>query len=535
MTADTELLQRYLQSRSEEAFATLVRRHIDLVYSSALRRVGYDAQLAEDVTQEVFAELARQGEKLLDRPTLGSWLYTTSRYKAIDVVRKESRRRSREMESLSMKSEHVDVAGSSDWEAVRPLIDEAMDALSKGDQEILILRFFENRTFADAAALLATTEDAARMRSQRALEHLRAVLAKRGVTSATEVLALILANKAVGAAPGYLAAKVTVTALAAAPASATSTSGLMQLMGTAKFAVGAATLALLLGSAWTAIHEAKSNRFAAEALAQARQQVSADQGRLHDLVRQQGAADRRMAALQASIDSAAAVWAAQSTPVDARAAGRTLLSRHPEASALIVDHEISHDALRYAALFSELGLPPEKQQQVLALMARRNNVGVSWYTVQNDQAPSGEIGAGGNDLSDDQVKAQLQGLLGADPYQKYVDFDRGIGAQNLVQQLAANLYATQNPITAAQGSQLVQVLAQASADYQAGKGVWGPSQINWDSALANAQPILSDAQLAALRNLQQTSSYDGALSAAEGQMETAAMEAAKAAAGKSPP
>src|ERR1700685_3584169 len=111
MTADTELLQRYLQGRSEEAFEALVRRHIDLVYSSALRRVESDAQLAEDVTQEVFAELARKGATLLDRPTLGSWLYTTSRYKAIDIVRKESRRRSRETESLSMKSEHVDVPG----------------------------------------------------------------------------------------------------------------------------------------------------------------------------------------------------------------------------------------------------------------------------------------------------------------------------------------------------------------------------------------------------------------------------------------
>ncbi len=533
MTTDTELLQRYLRSRSEEAFATLVRRHIDLVYSAALRRVGNDAQLAEDVTQEVFAELARQGEKLLDRPTLGSWLYTTSRYKAIDVVRKESRRRSREMESLSMKSEYTDGPSASDWENVRPVIDEAMDALSKGDQQILILRFFENRSFADAAELLATTEDAARMRSQRALEHLRAVLAKRGVTSATEVLALILANKAVGAAPGYLAANVTVTALASAKAGATSASNLMHFMTTAKFAVGAATLALLLGSAATALYEAKSNRRATNALALTRQQMSEDQSRLSDVVRQQKAAERRTAELQASIDSAAATLAAQSTPVDARAAGRTLLARHPDASTLVVGHEMAYDAQRYAPLFSALGLSPEQQKQVLELMARRSDLGLSWFT--NDGTPAGEIGTGVNDLSADQVQAQLRALLGTAQYQKYVDFDRGIGAQNLVQQLAGNLYATGAPITQAQANQLVQVLAQSSADYQAGKGMWGAQQINWDVALANAQPILADAQLAALKNLRQASAYQDALGVAERQEEDAAMTAAQAAAGKSQP
>jgi len=48
MTTDLELLRRYAQQRSEEAFAALVNRHLDLVYSAALRQV-LSPQLAEEV------------------------------------------------------------------------------------------------------------------------------------------------------------------------------------------------------------------------------------------------------------------------------------------------------------------------------------------------------------------------------------------------------------------------------------------------------------------------------------------------------
>src|SRR5437867_3848232 len=96
MRADTELLERYAQSRDEAAFAELVRRHLNHVYSAALRLVGGDTHLAEDVAQMVFADLARKAERLVECRALSGWLHTSARFAAANVVRSEQRRRQRE-------------------------------------------------------------------------------------------------------------------------------------------------------------------------------------------------------------------------------------------------------------------------------------------------------------------------------------------------------------------------------------------------------------------------------------------------------
>ena len=92
MTTDAELLHRYVDDSSEVAFTEFVQRHIGLVYSAALRRVGHDAHLAEDVAQKVFTDLARKAAQLTNHPTLTGWLYRSTRYVAIDVMRIEQRR-----------------------------------------------------------------------------------------------------------------------------------------------------------------------------------------------------------------------------------------------------------------------------------------------------------------------------------------------------------------------------------------------------------------------------------------------------------
>ncbi|MBL9126001.1 MAG: hypothetical protein JNL97_00070, partial [Verrucomicrobiales bacterium] len=74
MTPDSELLRRYVQDGSEAAFTELVRRHVDLVYSAALRLVGGDRHLAQDVTQVVFLDLCRKARALARRESLAGWL-----------------------------------------------------------------------------------------------------------------------------------------------------------------------------------------------------------------------------------------------------------------------------------------------------------------------------------------------------------------------------------------------------------------------------------------------------------------------------
>jgi RNA polymerase sigma factor (sigma-70 family) len=197
---DAELLRRYAEERAEDAFAELVRRHLDRVYTVALRQVGGDVHLAEDVSQRVFADLARKAAALAERPVLGGWLYRSTQFAATDVVRAERRRKRREQEAETMR-EITDNAGAAvDWERLRPVLDQIMGELKDEDRDAVWLRYFEGRSFADVGTRLRVAENTARMRVDRALEKLHKALAKRGVTSTTGALAAVLGSQAVAAA-----------------------------------------------------------------------------------------------------------------------------------------------------------------------------------------------------------------------------------------------------------------------------------------------------------------------------------------------
>lgn len=218
MIEDAELLRRYAEKKSEAAFAELVRRRIDLIYSVARRQVGGDVQLAEDVTQRVFTDLARKASALAGRAVLSGWLYRSAQFAASDIVRAERRRRVREQEAQLMNNDEGTTRNDAvvDWEKVRPVLDEALTELGDGDRDAVALRFFEERSFAEIGAVLRLTEEAARKRVARALDKLHGLLARRGVTSTTSALGIALANQALVAAPAGLAVSVSGAALAGA-------------------------------------------------------------------------------------------------------------------------------------------------------------------------------------------------------------------------------------------------------------------------------------------------------------------------------
>lgn len=217
MLTDAELLQRYIVEHAEDAFAELVRRHLNLVYAAALRRTNGRHALAEDIAQKVFTDLARKAAQLTNHPTLTGWLYRSTRYVAIDVMRIEQRREKLVQTLTTMPEETTPPDAPADWAQLRPVIDQAMDQLKEQDREIMLLRFFQGLTFAEVGEKLSLSENAARMRTERALDKLRAHLGRRGLTS-TAALAGLLASQSLVAAPAGLAASVTTTALAAAPA-----------------------------------------------------------------------------------------------------------------------------------------------------------------------------------------------------------------------------------------------------------------------------------------------------------------------------
>jgi len=172
------------------------------------------------VAQVVFTALARKAPALAERPVLGGWLYRTTQFAAIDAVRAESRRRAREAEANTMHELTTNPCAEPDWEKLRPVLDQTMGELNDDDRDAVWLRFFEGRSFAEVGARLRLTENAARMRVERALDKLHGLLARRGVTSTEAALAVALANQAGVAAPAGLAASVTGAVLAGTAAGA---------------------------------------------------------------------------------------------------------------------------------------------------------------------------------------------------------------------------------------------------------------------------------------------------------------------------
>ncbi|HTA29579.1 MAG TPA: sigma-70 family RNA polymerase sigma factor, partial [Candidatus Cybelea sp.] len=174
---DMDLLRQYAEEGSEQAFAALVDRHLNLVYATALRQVR-SPQLAEEAAQSVFLSLARNASSMKPDTILTAWLYRVARHAAIDLMRGESRRLGREQiayELANMKSD------SSAWAHVEPLLDEALEALEETDRNAILLRYFENKSLREVGETLGTSEDAARKRVSRAVEQLRSVFSRRGV------------------------------------------------------------------------------------------------------------------------------------------------------------------------------------------------------------------------------------------------------------------------------------------------------------------------------------------------------------------
>lgn len=233
---DAELLRRYAVNCSEAAFAELVSRYVNLVYSAALRQLNGDVHLAQDVTQTVFVDLARKAGKLTGYTSVTGWLYTSVRFAAGGARRAQQRRAKRESEAQAMNASTYSDP-QPDWDRIMPIVDEAMYALPEKDREAILLRFFQGQTFPALGVVLGVNENAARKRVERALERLKEILARRGVGVSSGLLGGALAAHGTSAAPIGLAAAVTQACLLAAASAPILTLSLTQLMAVSKLKI----------------------------------------------------------------------------------------------------------------------------------------------------------------------------------------------------------------------------------------------------------------------------------------------------------
>jgi RNA polymerase sigma factor (sigma-70 family) len=245
MNDDAALLQNYANEGSDSAFTELVRRHVALVYGAALRRTG-DAHAASDVAQQVFIALARNARQLSGHTLLSAWLHTATRNASLNLMISEARRKARES-AAAAEADVLPSGPEAGWEQIRPILDAAIDELPQADRDAVVLRFLERRPFAEIGGVLRVSEDAARMRTERALDKLRALLNRRGITSTAAAVGAALLSPPLTAAPTGIASALAAGALAAV-APGTAAVPLISLMTTKTIAVAALGAFLAFGA-----------------------------------------------------------------------------------------------------------------------------------------------------------------------------------------------------------------------------------------------------------------------------------------------
>jgi RNA polymerase sigma factor (sigma-70 family) len=204
---DAELIEEY-RAGSGDAFASLVRRHMDWVYSVARRRV-IDADLAEDVAQASFIVLLRKAPQLRSGQPLSPWLFGVVNLACKQALRNESRRRRRETEAADMRSKiNESMSGESIWADLAPEVDQLVERLRSGDRQAILLRFYECKSMSEVGIAMGISEEAARKRVSRAVDRLGNLLRRSGKNISASALMGVLLAELIKPAPATMAGMI---------------------------------------------------------------------------------------------------------------------------------------------------------------------------------------------------------------------------------------------------------------------------------------------------------------------------------------
>ena len=497
MIEDNALLSKYAAEQSEAAFAELTRRHVDLVYSAALRLVHGDVYSAQDVTQQVFAEVARQAKRLARHPALVGWLYTTARLMALRVNRTEQRRQTREHEAYSMNELLHDDSPATDWNQLSPVIEDVMHELDDKDRHAVLLRFFQNRTLNEVGAALNLTENAARMRIERALGKLRAKLARRGVTATATTLAALVSANAVQATPAGFAATLSSTAIAGSVLhastvlSATQTLAMTILQKT----IVAAALAAAVGTGIYAVHHSSQLRARIQTLqqeqaplaAQIRQseqeraQASAQLAALSEENAQLKSArnESEVLKLRGQVGALRQQATSNETKIRDQSGGIAKLLEDPATKEYMRKAMASKMKSLYADFLKEQKLTPEQTEQFVQVLCDAGTRSLTQLTAAARGAPN-QVDA---DASQETGR-QLQALLGDAGSARFKEFSEEMPARATLTLLNDQLGAT--PLSDGESASLIQIIKAEPADLT--RGMLGSP----DKAFAGSQADIDD-------------------------------------------
>ena len=217
---DEQLIKRFTSGSDDKAFGLLVERYINVAYAAAINYLGNE-DLARDACQLTFVKFSKKAGKLSGKVQLGGWIHATARNMARNIQKAETRRRKREesyADELMRKP-----TSETDWAQLGPELHEALVLLKPADRDAVILRFFQNKNLAEVGTALGISADAARMRLNRALEHMGDRLSKKGITSTAAALASALPAHAALTAPTGLASTISIAVLTGTTVSTTAT------------------------------------------------------------------------------------------------------------------------------------------------------------------------------------------------------------------------------------------------------------------------------------------------------------------------
>jgi RNA polymerase sigma factor (sigma-70 family) len=511
MIDDAELLRRYAEQHSDAAFAELVQRHIGLVYAAALRQLHGATHRAEDVTQGVFIDLARKAPSLSRHRQLAGWLYTSTHYAAAKLKRTEQRRQQREQEASAMHETNASSGLPADWEQLRPVLDDAMHKLTESDREAILLRFFQGRSFSEVGEQCGITADAARMRTERSLDKLRVLLARREITSTTSALGLLLANQPVVAVPATLAATVTGAALASAVGGGAAT----LLFMNSKAIVTTIGAAMAVGFGVYEYHDARTARAGTAALVLERDALHA---RVREMEQRVELADERISEIQQQMQAtrtmkdatAFALPPPKTEAVQTASAGEGGYTFRATTAAQARALNAQNVDATYAALYRQLNLTPAQREQFRNLMLDRQESGERLFksAVAAARAKDPRIGRAEmhevfeatNAQTHLEQQAELRRVWGDAAGQALQQYQATLPIRGIANQLASALFNSASPITPVQSDQVVNILAQ-HARGPVGKIEAAALDIEAAAAQVQSQGLLNATQLDELRRV----------------------------------